>query len=121
MRVALAALILFWGCLAVVGSDATGDSELCGGRIADNHVFVLRAESVCQWPFDVDSMQIGCDGWGPEAGELYFVSELGRFGLNGSGKARFGDPRAIWLDSDRASGGKVSVQPWINVGLGLCH
>lgn len=104
-----------------LGSSAPEDLLACGGAIDGPLLVVMRDESLCEWPFDVESMRIGCDAWGPRSGELYFSSEKGAFGLNGSGKSKFGDPRPIWLDATGWAGGKVSVQPWIDAALGLCE
>lgn len=108
---------------AIPGSaQAAGEQILaCGGRLENGKLIVARVESLCEWPFEVESMEIGCDAWGPRSGELYFSSEHGKFGLNGSGKTRFGDPRPIWLDAQDWAGGKVSVQPWIDAALDLCQ
>lgn len=101
---------------AMAQSDAT---LACGGTLDGKTLSVTRDSATCDWPFEVEKMDLRCNGFGPGSGDVYFASEKGAYALNGNAKASFDDPRPIWLD-DASGFGKVNVGPWIKAGLTLC-
>ncbi|SCX21035.1 hypothetical protein DSM25558_2831 [Agrobacterium sp. DSM 25558] len=102
-------------------ANANSDEVLaCGGVVEGKTLVVNRSDAKCKWPFDVQKMQIRCNGTALKMGAVYFASEKGAFALNGKAKQTFEDPRPIWLDTDQPGMGKTDVGPWIQVGLQLC-
>jgi hypothetical protein len=115
---ALTALVLSLGS-ALPANAQSSETLACGGTLDGKALIVTRDAATCDWPFDVERMEIHCNGFGANSGDVYFASEKGSYALNGNAKASFDDPRPIWLD-DASGYGKVNVGPWIKTGLTLC-
>ncbi len=117
----MVAVLAFVGATPPTYGNAAPEQVLaCGGVLKGITVVVNRDQAKCDWPFDVQEMQIRCNGISSGMGAVYFTSEKGAFGLNGKGKQTFKDPRPIWLDIDPLGMGKIDLSPWIQVGLKLC-
>lgn len=117
----IAAVLAFFGAVVPANAQSPSDEALaCGGKVEGRTLVVARAEAKCEWPFDVQKMQIRCNGYAPKMGEVYFASERGAYALNGSAMKSFKDPRPIWKDAPQTGMGKINVGPWIQVGLALC-
>lgn len=82
--------------------------------------FVSAEDWGARWAFRVEHGVIACRG----SSSVVFISDLTSYALNGDARlaGRYEDVREIWRDAPAGSvEAKVSLAPFIEIGLGLCE